>query len=50
MTMYILTLQVRDPEPGQGFLRPDIAALKDTDLDYEAPDYVLGTLKYVIDK
>ncbi len=39
-----MSFQVRDPEPGQGFLRPDVATLKETDLDYKAPDYVLDLM------
>ena len=35
---------VRDPEPGKDFYRPDIEALKDTDLDYKAEDYILGNI------
>ena len=35
---------VRDPEPGKDFYRPDIEALKDTDLDYKAEDYILGKI------
>ena len=33
--------QLRYPEPGR-LMRPDIDALKDNELNYKAPDYVLG--------
>ena len=39
---------VRDPEPGKDFYRPDIEALKDTDLDYKAEDYILGMVSKLI--
>jgi hypothetical protein len=34
--------QIRYPEPGCVFMRPDIDSLQDTELDYKAPDYALG--------
>ena len=35
--------QVRETRPF-GWYRPDLEALKDTDLDYKAEDYILGIL------
>ena len=34
--------QVRYPNEIVGYMRPDIEALKDNDLDYNTPDYVIG--------
>ena len=34
--------QIREPLPGAGFLRPDLEILKDLDLNYSAPDYIIG--------
>ena len=36
--------QVRKPQPGVWY-RPDLEALKDTDLDYKAEDYILELMK-----
>ena len=42
MTTEEILNQLKFPEPGCGFMRPDIDALKDNELDYKAPDYTLG--------
>ena len=36
--------QVRYPNEIVGYMRPDIEALKDNDLDYNTPDYVIGKI------
>ena len=36
--------QVRYPYEIVGYMRPDIEALKDNDLDYNTPDYVIGKI------
>ena len=42
MTTEEILNQLKFPEPGCGFMRPDIDNLRDNDLDYKAPDYTLG--------
>ena len=37
--------QVRKPNEIIGYMRPDIEALKDNELDYNTPDYVIGKNK-----
>lgn len=45
MTSEEIVNQVRDPEPSNNsFTRPDIQSLKDNELDYKAPDYVLDIM------
>ena len=44
MTNEEIVNQVRDPEPGCSFTRPDLNVLKDTELDFKAPDYVLDLM------
>ena len=34
--------KVRNPEPGADLMRPDLDILKDGDVEYDCPEYVMG--------
>ena len=42
ITLDAILKQLRNPEYGEKPLRPDLSAVVDNELDYKAPDYVLG--------